>query len=105
MSDNDNEMMDSVFKLLNKLKLLKRHQNENKDLIKKLEKRLGVIEELLLNNSKTSKQVTTSYQYNLKIIHNLKLKIIILSSYFILDIVSFFLTKKGVLDFIILLFK
>ena len=104
MSGNDNEMMDSVFKLLNKLKLLKRHQNENKDLIKKLEKRLGAIEELLLN-SKTSKQVTTSYQYNSKIIHNLKLKIIILSSYVILDIASFFLTKKRVLDFIILLFK
>lgn len=102
-SINDNVILDNIYKLLGKLNLLKKHQAENKDLIKKLEKRLSDMENIM--NSKSNVYNSSAHRYNIKIIHNLKIKTIILSSYIILDILIFLLTKKGVLSFIFLLFK
>lgn len=97
----DNDILDNIYKLLGKLNLLKKHQTENKDLIKKLEKRLSEME-VIMSRSNTNNSST--HRYNKKIIHNLKIKILILSSYIILDLLVFLITKKGILSFINLLF-
>lgn len=99
---NDSDILDNIYKLLGKLNLLKKHQSENKDLIKKLEKRLSEMEDIM---GRSNTYNSSAHRYNIKIIHNLKLKILILSSYIILDILIFLLTEKGILSFITLLFS
>lgn len=99
---NDNDILNNIYKLLGKLNILKKHQTENKDLIRKLEKRLSEMEDIM---SKSNIHNSSTHRYNIKIIHNLKTKILFLSSYIILDILIFLLTKKGVLSLIYLLFS